>query len=109
MSHRLGARPFVFVFSFVALASAASAQSSSPPLFPGVQYPTGTSPNHVVLHDVDGDGKLDAVVANQGSATISILSGNGAGAFSTSPALALQNGPSALAFSDLNGDGRDDL
>jgi hypothetical protein len=42
-------------------------------------YPVGIGPGTPVVSDVNGDGKLDLVVANMGSDEISVLLGNGAG------------------------------
>ena len=39
------------------------------PIFPGIEYPTGTTPNSVALGDLDGNGTTDAVVANRNSST----------------------------------------
>ena len=41
----------------------------------------GTNPNAVVATDVNGDGKVDLNSANQGNATLSVLTNNGSGSF----------------------------
>lgn len=39
---------------------------------PKVDYISGTSPRNIAIGDIDGDGKPDMIVANNGSSTISI-------------------------------------
>ncbi|MCS6914388.1 MAG: VCBS repeat-containing protein [Myxococcales bacterium] len=68
--------------------------------------PAGSSrmPFAIALGDVDGDGVLDLLIANQQG---SILRGRGDGTFS--PWVPLPGGAGALAVRDLNGDGRLDV
>src|SRR5260370_4309379 len=44
-------------------------------------FGTGTNPLSVAVGDFNGDGKLDLATANEGSNTVSILLGTGAGSF----------------------------
>ena len=44
-------------------------------------FATGVGPVSVAVADVNGDGKLDLVVANRTSNTVSVLLGNGDGTF----------------------------
>ncbi len=82
-----------------------------------INYPTGTNPYAVVLSDVDGDGKLDVVVANYGSSTLSVfrnLSVPGSlGTASLAPKVDFVVGnstyPVAVTTGDLDGDGRPEL
>ena len=73
------------------------------------------SPSKVVIGDVDGDGKLDIIVASYYNSTISILRNTSTpGSLSFAPALILGLGistqnPLDLAIGDLNGDGRLDI
>ena len=79
---------------------------------PAVTYGSGgqfSSP--VVVVDLNRDGKLDLVVANEDS--ISVLLGNGNGTFETAATTAtpteLDSGDGSLAVMDFNGDGRLDV
>jgi FG-GAP-like repeat/FG-GAP repeat len=47
---------------------------------PAVSYPSVTHPNDVAVGDLNGDGKLDIVVANEGG-TVSVFLGKGDGTF----------------------------
>ncbi|AFZ56089.1 VCBS repeat-containing protein [Anabaena cylindrica FACHB-243] len=70
----------------------------------------GSAPFSVAVGDFDGDGNLDAAVANSLDKTISVLLGNGLGDFSliSSPAVGLYN-PISVAVGDFDGDGNLDL
>src|SRR6266513_6149165 len=44
-------------------------------------FTVGSSPEDLVVGDFNGDGKRDLAVANNGSANVSLLIGNGGGGF----------------------------
>lgn len=74
----------------------------------------GSQPSSILLKDLNGDSKLDAVVANGIDATssngnIAVLQGDGAGSFNTPVTTQVGNSPRALISGDLSGDGKDDL
>ncbi|MGQ0620015.1 MAG: beta strand repeat-containing protein [Panacagrimonas sp.] len=73
----------------------------------------GDFPLAISMGDFNGDGRLDLVVANTNSNTVSVLLNNTApGAFSTNFALAnfsVGTSPRSVAVGDINGDGRADL
>lgn len=72
-------------------------------------YPAGTNSTAIVAGDFNGDGKRDLVLANWNDSSVSLLLGNGAGAFGAPVAFAVGPNPWALATGDFNGDGQLDL
>jgi large repetitive protein len=64
----------------------------------------------VAVGDMNGDGKLDVVVANTASGTVAVLLGNGNGTLQPAATFPCQpGGPKAVAVADLNGDGKPDV
>jgi large repetitive protein len=75
-------------------------------------YATGTlstNPYSVISSDVNGDGNADLVVANEGSATVSVLLGTGTGTFDTNIYYTTGFNPRSVTSADVNGDGKADL
>mgnify|MGYP002682764754 CR=1 FL=1 len=72
-------------------------------------FAVGTSPLSVALGDVNGDGRLDIVVANRSSNTVSVLIANGAGVFEAAVNYSAVGQPSSVALGDVNGDGKLDI
>jgi hypothetical protein len=70
----------------------------------------GLVANSVAVADVNGDGKPDLLVANQGSNTVGVLLGNGDGTFRAAVGYG-SGGDSAesVAVADVNGDSKPDL
>ena len=75
----------------------------------GLNYKVGTNPQAVDTGDIDGDGKVDQVVANYASNSISIFKGRGNGLMTLVGAVATGAGPRAVKLVDLNRDGKLDL
>ena len=79
-----------------------------------VTFVTGTSPVSMVLGDVNGDGKPDLIVANEGSNTVSVLlntttPGAITPSFAAQQTFATGSNPDSVALGDINGDGQPDL
>jgi len=77
---------------------------------PAKSYTVGIAPIGVVEGDFNGDGKVDLVVANNGSGNVSVLLGNGDGTFR--PAVSFDAGisaPESIFVGDFNGDGKLDV
>jgi hypothetical protein len=84
------------------------------PLFraaPGSPIAVPDGPGNVALGDLDGDGKLDLVVACGKAKSVTVLLGQGDGRFRPAPGgpVKLPAGPTEMVLSDLNGDGKLDL
>jgi hypothetical protein len=74
-----------------------------------LSFDAGYGPTSVAIGDLNGDGRLDLVVANYTSGTVSVLLGNGDGTFGTKTDFGAGYGPASVAMGDLNGDGKADL
>jgi len=78
------------------------------PLGPRRDYPVGANPVALAVGDVNGDGRSDAVVADRGSNSVSVLTGTPSG-FAGKVDVAVGGQPDAVAIGDVTGDGRPDV
>ena len=77
--------------------------------FTSAQYPAGAQSFMMAQGDFNGDGKMDLVVANWESNTVSLFLSNGDGTFQAAQNLSVSDEPFSVAVGDFNGDGKLDL
>jgi hypothetical protein len=70
---------------------------------------TGTSNRTIAAADMNQDGKLDLLVANETAGDVSILLGMGDGTFAAQMQFPISTTPGSLSVADLNKDGLPDL
>ena len=92
-----------------------TASGAATPSFTAQQtLATGADPQSVTVADVNGDGKPDLIVANEGGNTVSVLlnataPGAPAPSFAAQQTFATGSGPVCAASANVNGDGKPDL
>ncbi len=80
-----------------------------------IDFTTGSGPSSVAIGDLDGDGKPDLAVANEGSNNVSVLRNTStsgsivAGFFAAKTDFTTGSFPNSVAIGDLDGDGKADL
>ncbi|HLA62822.1 MAG TPA: FG-GAP-like repeat-containing protein [Rhodothermales bacterium] len=74
-----------------------------------VPLPNGAVPSPVETGDFDGDGDMDAVIANTGGNRVSVLLNDGPGTFTTRTSYLAGQAVRGLAVLDLDGDGIDEI
>jgi hypothetical protein len=88
-------------------------EQNAPPAagFEQIVLPVGQGPVSLAIADVNHDGKLDLLVANETSQTLTVLLGDGRGHFRPAPGAPCPTGhePNDIALGDFNGDGNLDL
>ena len=72
-------------------------------------FANASSPNDVVLVDLDIDGDLDLVVASTGDNTLRLLLNDGDGGFDEAMQIVTGASPVAIAVGDIDGDELPDI
>jgi hypothetical protein len=101
-----------FWIFLVAISVPLSSHLSSGQVFlPPVAYPTGAlAPNGVALGDLNGDGKLDVVVANTDQAgSVAVLIGDGNGTLRSAVTYPAGTYPEFVVLADFNHDSHLDV
>src|SRR5262249_11535253 len=76
---------------------------------PRAQIPSSIGATTIALGDVDGDGRLDAVIGESCGFMVMLGRGDGTFAEPNNPITCAPNPPSQIAVRDLDGDGRADI
>src|SRR3954449_9200621 len=103
-----------------ALAAAPTNAPALPPAAPSVgcipfgfgpvtTFGVGTAPWSVAVADFNKDGNPDLVTANEGTSSVSVLLGNGAGSFGAATNFVVGALPFSVAVGDVNRDGNPDI
>jgi hypothetical protein len=76
---------------------------------PAATVSVGASPRDLVVADVNLDGRLDLLTADNGASSVSVRLGDGTGGFSGFTSITVDGPPNNLFVADVNNDGRPDL
>lgn len=83
--------------------------SNATPFLLSAALAAGNTPVSVATADVNGDGNSDLISANFNDNTVTVLTNNGDGTFTSVSTNSVGNAPSSVVAADVNGDGKPDL
>ncbi len=90
-----------------------ASQSGTLSLINKADFPTGNFPTSITVGDVNPDGKLDVIVANSSSASVSVLRNQtifvGTLVLAAKVDFSTNSNPNHVALGDVSGDGRPDI
>jgi hypothetical protein len=111
MGKLLFAMTGVAAIAFAAAFGPPTSSDSVPVGTTGSCFAVGNTPGSVEIADMNNDGKPDLIVANERSGNVTILLGDGKGAFAPVPGSPFPAGhsPNDVALGDFNRDGRLDV
>ena len=110
-AHCNAIRMFVLIAMICTSATILVAQSNPFSFAKKIDFPTGTNPFHIAGADFDADGKVDLVVSNSGSNTISIFRNVSTDSLALSGKTDYSVGstPYGVITADLDGDNKSDI
>lgn len=76
---------------------------------PALYHGTGVNPSSIATGDINGDSKLDLVVADYQDSMVSVFLNNGNGSFAAPQTYSVGQGPAGVAVGDFNHDGKLDI
>ena len=76
---------------------------------PATNYVVENTPVCVIAADVNGDGPVDLITANETGHSLTVLTNNGSGVFGSNATLNAFGGAQSVMAADINGDGKMDL
>ena len=98
-------KPLIALLVFVGLHQAAAQVSFATT----TNYAVGKGPYSVVAADIYGNGKVDLICVNEQVSSLTVLTNNGSGIFSSNASYTVGGGPGFVTATDVNSDGMVDL